>query len=80
MPSTTEVTVQSANSESWRRVVDDRVVCQRLGEIAISRCRECDYLIRLGPPESEGRQARYVICRERDIESLQNVVWWPSAE
>ena len=40
----------------------DRVTCWRLGSVALDRCRECVYLLRLESATTQDSIAAYVVC------------------
>jgi hypothetical protein len=64
----------ASNSEERRvRVVGDRVACWRLGSVALDRCRECLYLLRL---EADAAAApRHVVCADVFLDDEAAFAW-----
>lgn len=56
-------------------VSGDRVTCWRLGPVALDRCRECVYLLRLEGASARDSAAAYVVCADHDREHEVDFAW-----
>lgn len=65
-------TSEEHDSEVHYSVVADRVTCDRLGNVAVDRCVECLYLLRL--ERSAGRLTN-VVCAAEDWEPEFDFSW-----
>jgi hypothetical protein len=48
--------------EHWIQVTRGRVACPKAGAVALDRCRECIYLLRLGGTRLDRHDPTYVVC------------------
>lgn len=67
----------SAREVGTRRqpVWGDRVICRRLGPVALDRCRECVYLLRLEDATARDSATAYVVCSDHDPEPEADFAW-----
>lgn len=56
-------------------IVDDRVACRLLGDVALERCRECDHLIRLEFSASGLSAPSHVICGDTGSALEADLSW-----
>lgn len=56
-------------------IVDDRVACRLLGDVALQRCRECDHLVRLEFSASGLSAPSHVICRDAGSALESDLSW-----
>jgi hypothetical protein len=61
------------NGERRVLVDGDRVACWRIGSVALARCQECSYLLRL---EVAGNPPTWhVVCAHSDVDTEFEFAW-----
>lgn len=65
----------SGTNERRIRVIGNRVACSRIGVVALERCRECDYLLRLDEVSEPRKPQKYVVCAEVAQDAETDFAW-----
>jgi hypothetical protein len=59
-------------------VIRGQVACPRVGPVALDRCRECTYLVRLEDAAPDRAGGSYVVCSRAAVVPRSDLTdgWW----